>query len=359
MKMNSRKANLICILVAMIWGGGFIATDVGLQTFSPLTFLMIRFVGAGLIAWLPCLWMKKKEKLSWPLLWKGALSGSLLYVAFAFQTFGLVLTETGMNAFLTAVNVILVPYFAWMVFHTRPDKIIVAASVLCLAGIGCLSLSSGSFVFRFGDLLSLLCAVFFAAQIVALDLVKKENVLLLNAVQLSTAGLLSIPLALIQGGWPAVIPSQAWLSALYAICFATFLCYVLQTLAQKYTSPSAASVLLCTESLWANVFGFLFLHESKSWIMILGGAFDFCGYSAAGGKGFVFISETKADRPAGNGACRKLISCSVRENQMFGSDDAGYESRIVMVSSSLIKRALCGGVRKSGVLTVQVFFQAL
>ena len=49
----------------------------------------------------------------------------------------------------------------------------------------------------------------------------------------------------------------------------------LPTLAQKYTDASSASVLLCTESLFANIFGFVLLHETKSPIMILGGLLIF------------------------------------------------------------------------------------
>lgn len=279
--MPAKTANLLCILVAMIWGGGFIATDVALETFSPLTMLAIRFVGAGILAWIPVLIslsqnsQNSEKKLSRTVFLKGSLSGALLYIAFAFQTFGLDLTETGMNAFLTAVNVILVPYIAWLFLKKKPEKKTLAASLLCLAGIGCLSLTSAGIRFRFGDVLSLLCAVFFAAQIVALDGVKGEDPMIMNAVQLSTAAILSLPLAIFAGGWPEYISAGAIWSCLYSIVFATFVCYMLQTLAQKYTDPAAASVLLCTESLWANIFGWLFLHESKSFTMILGGLLIF------------------------------------------------------------------------------------
>lgn len=271
--VKAKYANLLCIIVAMIWGGGFLATDLALASFSPLTMLAIRFVGGALLGWIPVAWTRKKVSSS--ALKKGILSGALLYIAFAFQTFGLDLTETGMNAFLTAVNVILVPYIAWIWLKQRPKKVSLYASFLCLAGIGCLSLTASGIRFRFGDVLSLLCAVFFAAQIVALDGVKEEDPVVMNAIQLTTAAVLSLPLALFFGGWPEQISSASLWSCGYSIVFATFACYMMQTLAQKYTDPAAASVLLCTESLWANLFGWLFLHEAKSWTMILGGLLIF------------------------------------------------------------------------------------
>ena len=50
--MSRKNASAICILVAAIWGGGFIATDAALATFDPFTVLLIRFLGASLVCWI-------------------------------------------------------------------------------------------------------------------------------------------------------------------------------------------------------------------------------------------------------------------------------------------------------------------
>lgn len=92
---------------------------------------------------------------------------------------------------------------------------------------------------------------------------------------MSVAALLSIPFALSLETIPQNISMHAYMSCGYMIVVATFLAFQLQTLAQKYTDASSASVLLCTESLFANVFGFVLLHEAKSPIMILGGLLIF------------------------------------------------------------------------------------
>lgn len=110
--MSKQQANLVCLLVAAIWGGGFIATDAALQTFDPFTVLMIRFIGASIVSIIVCL--VSRAKISREALFRGSISGVLMYFAFAFQTFGLFLTNTGQNAFLTAVNVVLVPYIVWL-----------------------------------------------------------------------------------------------------------------------------------------------------------------------------------------------------------------------------------------------------
>lgn len=272
--MERKQASALCILVAAIWGGGFIATDAALSTFDPFTVLLIRFVGASLICWL--IVGVQKISITKSGVIKGSLSGLFLYLAFAFQTFGLDLTNTGQNAFLTAVNVVLVPYIAWVIFKKRPRFMQVFASLICLLGIGCLSLSKGTFSFSFGDTLSLICAFFFACHFISLEYsTRGQDVRLINAVQMSVAALVSIPGALLLESRPAHISMMAIGSCLYMILIATWLAFQLQTLAQKYVDSSTASVLLCTESLFANVFGFLLLHEEKTGIMILGGLLIF------------------------------------------------------------------------------------
>lgn len=272
--MSKQTANLICILVAAIWGGGFLATAGALETFDPFMVLMIRFLGAALVCWIVVIIQKKQINKSAIL--KGSVSGLFLYLAFAFQTFGLDMTNTGQNAFLTAVNVVLVPYIGWLLFKKKPLKIQVFASFVCLVGIGCLSLSNGSFNFSFGDCLSLTCALFFACHIVSLEFSTKGNdAMVINAIQMSVAAIISIPFALTLESFPAHVSTQAILSCLYMICIATWLAFQLQTTAQKYTDASSASLLLCTESLFANVFGYFLLHEQKTPVMILGGLLIF------------------------------------------------------------------------------------
>ena len=137
-----------------------------------------------------------------------------------------------------------------------------------------------------------MCAVFFACHIVSLEYAtENSNSIAINAVQMSVAALLSIPFALSIEKWPTHISLQAYMSCAYMILIATYLAFQLQTLAQKYTDASSASVLLCTESLFANVFGFLLLHESKTWIMILGGLLIFVSVILTEYSGQIILSK--------------------------------------------------------------------
>ena len=282
--MNKRTANLLCILIGIIWGGGFIATDAALDTFTPLQMLLVRFGGAALLAWIP-VWLHK-DRITKEALKTGTVSGIFLYAAFALQTFGITMTDPGMNAFLTSVNVVIVPFLAWAVWKQKPDGIVLLAALVCTLGIAFLSFSSGTFAFGWGDILSLGCSFFFAAQIVSLGRSESISIWILNAVQLSVAALLAIPFGL-PGQWPTAFSSSAVVSILYTIFLSTFLCYLLQTTAQKYTSCAAASILMGTESLWANVFSFLILHNVPSPAMITGGLLIFAAILLVEGRPYI------------------------------------------------------------------------
>lgn len=282
--MNKKTANLVCLLIGIIWGGGFIATDLALNTLSPTQMVLGRFAGAALLAWIP--FFIKREKISRAALKTGIVSGMFLYGGFAFQTLGISSTEPGMNAFLTSVNVVLVPYLAWIVWKQKPDGIVLAASLICTAGIGFLSLSTGVFRFRWGDLMSLACSFFFAAQIVSLGHSSHLSVWSVNAIQLTTAALCAAPLGL-AAPWPDSFPPQMFGAMAYTICLSTFLCYLMQTSSQKYTSCAAASILMGTESLWANVFSFLFLHQIPSIMMLTGGLLIFLAILLVEGRSWI------------------------------------------------------------------------
>ena len=158
--MKRSVANVLLVIVTVIWGGGFIATSAALDCFEPFYVLMIRFVGSALLSFLIA--FPRLKSVERKTLRKGAVAGVFLFLAFAFQTFGLQGTTASKNAFLTTTNVVFVPYISWMIFRRRPTQRQVMASLLCVIGIALLTLKGDALSFGTGDLYSLLCAVFFA-----------------------------------------------------------------------------------------------------------------------------------------------------------------------------------------------------
>lgn len=108
------------------------------------------------------------------------LLGTILYIAFALQTVGLQYTTPSKNAFLTAVNVIIVPIIAFAVYKRRIDGYEIIGSMMAIVGIGCLSLQ-GSMTMNIGDILSLACAVAFAFDIFFVQIFSYKKKMLLHS----------------------------------------------------------------------------------------------------------------------------------------------------------------------------------
>ena len=157
--MKKIYANMILVIVTVVWGGGFIATDGALDALSPFYIMMIRFVGAAVFPLLIC-W-KKLRNLDRTTIAHGIITGIFLFLAFAFQTFGLKYSTPSKNAFLTATNVVFVPYLLWLFLHRRPSRKELIASLLCIAGIALLTLKKDALMMGIGVVLSLICALFF------------------------------------------------------------------------------------------------------------------------------------------------------------------------------------------------------
>lgn len=272
--MRKSTANIMLVIVTIIWGGGFIATSTALDDLPPFTILMIRFLGAAILPTI--LSWKALRKPSVTIVLRGLFCGALLFLAFALQTYGLMYTTPSKNAFLTATNVILVPYLLWFVLKRRPTKKEMLASSLCVIGIALLTLKAGNAQINIGDILSFICAIFFAAHMIALEKsAPNVNVFAMTALQMISAGVLSAIFALSLEGIPKSIPASATMALGYSIICSTMLAYLLQTWAQKYTSANHASMILSMEALWASFFSYCFFQEEMTVSMLVGAGLIF------------------------------------------------------------------------------------
>ncbi|MDO5111924.1 MAG: DMT family transporter, partial [Clostridia bacterium] len=159
-------ANILLLLTGAIWGGGFVVMKNALDSIPVNWLLVFRFsIGAlGLSFSL----FNKKHRITKALVGHCALIGFLMYAAFAAQTYGLGMTTAGKNALITAIYVVLVPLFGWYVNKKRPPMRTLAAAFIMLIGIALLSWSGAGGV-NLGDVLTLLCGVFYALEIMAVD----------------------------------------------------------------------------------------------------------------------------------------------------------------------------------------------
>ncbi|MED3804307.1 DMT family transporter [Lysinibacillus xylanilyticus] len=266
--MKKYIADGMLLVTAIVWGSGFVITAIALEYLTAYQVMAGRFLLASII--LTVLFGYKLKKASKSVIWKGILLGSILYIAFALQTVGLQYTTPSKNAFLTAVNVIIVPLIAFAVYKRRIDGYEIIGSIIAIVGIGFLSLQ-GSLTMNIGDALSLACAVAFAFDIFCTNLfVQKEDAIALTIIQFITASFIGVLAVVGQGDIPTTIEKEAIYSIIYLAIFSTTLAYLFQNIANQYTSATKAAIILSTESFFGMVLSVIFLHEVLTSRMVVG-----------------------------------------------------------------------------------------
>lgn len=279
-------AKLSLLLATIIWGSSFIIMKDALDNITTFYLLAVRFTGAfvllGLIFWNKWKYVDKK------VIGAGFVMGTALIAAYAFQTFGLIETTPGKNAFLTAGYCILVPFLFWMLSGTRPDKFNVSAAILCIVGIGLVALDEQLSIGR-GDLLTLVCCIFYALHIVvSAQFTRTMDVMLLTIGQFFFAAMWSWMMALLFE--PALDVSamnmEIWMALAYLCVFATAGALGLQTFGLKYTSPSAGALILSLESVFGVIFSIMVGAEVVTLRLLIGFAVIFVA---------IVISETKLE----------------------------------------------------------------
>jgi len=287
---KSILAKLALLAATIIWGGSFVVVKNAIQTLPVYYILGMRSAIACVI--LAVVFWKRFRKMDRGYLWRGAVMGLILFLAYAFQTQGLISTTPGKNAFLTSIYCVLVPFFFWIFSKIRPDRYNVIAAILCVIGIGFVSLRgavlhSGGSVISTGDMLTLLCGVTYAFHIIAIALyASKRDVILLTVLQFVVFSLLSWSMTLLLEKMPTSISGSEWTALIYLGVFATAIALLLQSIGQKYTPASQAAIILSLEGVFGVVFSMLFYQEKMSLILFVGFAFIFIS---------VIISETKMD----------------------------------------------------------------
>lgn len=261
------------ILVTVIWGGGFVASDMALESMKPFQIMMVRFLLASVLMGVISRAQRKgEEKLKdrAGTIKAGVLMGVTLFMGFAFQIIGLQYTTPSKNAFLTALNVVIVPFIAFVILKKKIGANGIIGAVMSVLGVGLLSLN-GNFTVSLGDGLTLLCAVGFAFQIFfTSEFVKKYPASVLNMVQMFTAFVLSAISLVIFWENDFQVTTQGWLSVLYLGVVSTTICYLLQTACQKYIDETKAAIILSMESVFGTIFSIMILHEVVTVRMVIG-----------------------------------------------------------------------------------------
>lgn len=276
------------LLIGILWGMGFVTVKIGLNAGMNTFYLMwLRFLGSFVL--LSILFRKKIKKVSKDDLKAGVILGIIQYFGYVFQTYGAANTTVGKNAFFTAINVIIVPYIFWILNKKRPDIFSFSASIICLIGVGIMSLDSNlNFThLNKGDVMTIISAFFFALQVAYTGYFgRKVHPMNLVLLQMLVGGLLFAGTQFATSGLSEVIPlhGETLMAIIYAVVFSTAIPMLLQIYCQRLTTATRASILMSTESMFAPIFAFFVLGEIMTLRVALGAVFILFS---------VVVSETK------------------------------------------------------------------
>ena len=309
MKDRKMLGNALLILTAMIWGTAFVFQRTGMESIEPITFNAARMalaaVAVGAVSVVTAPAEKKRfageritgpgerisgsngevtgpgERITGPgeeqrraynrnTFIGGILCGTFLAAASIFQQMGIVYTTAGKAGFITAMYMLLVPVIGTVFFHKRNSWIVWLAVLIGVAGMYLLCMTEGFRLTR-GDTLVCICALLFSGHILCCDhFVQLGDPIRISAIQFAACTVLSAIAAVIleQPTWDKIV--SAAIPILYCGLISGGLGYTLQIIAQKFTDPTIASLLMSLESVFAVIAGALLLGERMSTRELMG-----------------------------------------------------------------------------------------
>ena len=262
--MSRWKAEGALAANTVVWGATFVLVKAALEDVSPLLFLALRFslaaaalaavFGGGL-----------RARFNWRAAGAGGLAGMFLFCGYALQTMGLRLTTAPKSAFLTGLTSVMVPLVGSLVYRIRPQASELIGVLVATAGLALMTLQSAIGAMSRGDLLTVLCAVAFAAHIVTLGhFAEQMSFEILSVFQIVTAAALALALF----GWVET-PHLEWRPAVVGAILitgllATALAFTIQAWAQQYTTSTRTALIYMLEPVVAWMTSYLIVGEGLS-----------------------------------------------------------------------------------------------
>ncbi|RBP99656.1 DMT family transporter [Bifidobacterium xylocopae] len=280
LRLNPWLARFMLLAAAAAWGAGYTFEKISLRQIEVQWIMGVRLVIAVAVM-TPLMWSKLKRAHLLDMLVPGLALGVTYWAAFILQMEGLRTIGPGRNSFLTATYCVLVPFLVWIVTRKRPAWRNFAAALLCVVGVGLISLSpddSARLVLSAGDLLTLAGAVFYGANIVlAGALAKKFDATILTYYELLVAGVLFVGGAFLTEPAPplSALHPQTFGAMAYLVLVSTLIAQNLQNAAFSQVPAAQGSLILCTESLFGMAVSVLALGEELTGAHLAGFAIIF------------------------------------------------------------------------------------
>jgi drug/metabolite transporter (DMT)-like permease len=278
-------SNTALLLVAIVWGIGFVPQRLAMEYFDPAAFNALRFIiGAGVL--IPVLLINKQVSsaifFSKTAVLLGLLLGGLIFAGALFQQISIQYTSLANVAFITGMYVIVVPVLGYFIgFSYR--LVVWFGGVLAIFGMYLMTMVGASADASFyGDMLAMVGAVFWALQLLVLaKLAGRSNQLVLAFYQFLFCAIFSLIFAL---GFeerllPMLLEAYLWpiVNGVLVVGFA----YTLQVVVMQHAEPFAAALIFSLEAVFGALAGYFVFAEQLGLAAMLGAAMMLLGCALA------------------------------------------------------------------------------
>lgn len=287
---TQKRANAVLAFVGASWGLNYICMKISMTEMDSAWMVAFRFTVAFIA--IALIFLKRLKNIDLEVIKAAVVVGFFDAGMFVTLIQGLKFTTVTNAGFLCATSVVIVPILHAILSRKLPESRVFICCLIAIAGIACMTLKESLSISVY-DLWCLACAFSYACWVLATSHYTQTcDGLQLGILQLGFTAVYLIVFALFVGNFSLPTSETGWGALLFMTLFCTAICYVLQTVAQKYTTPELASLMFCTEPVSSAIFGFILFGEMVGLQGYLGAALILLA---------VVLSTAKLKRDGGEG----------------------------------------------------------
>ena len=258
---HQRRADLMLLLATSFWGISNCLTAICLRDMQPLTLNAFRFLTAFVV--LGFVFRKNVFHASRETVKYSIVVGLSLVVVYTSVTYGVIYTSVSNAGFICALSVVTTPILEFIVYRKKPEKKFGVSMILCLIGLALMTLNE-TLKPAFGDIICLFAAVFYSVDLMVTEKAvanEKVDPLALGVCDLAVVGVVMLMLSVFLETPALPGTAKVWAAALFLGIVCSGVCLVIQSVYQKHTTASRASLIFTLEPVFSAIFAYFLLNE--------------------------------------------------------------------------------------------------
>ena len=258
---RQRKADMMLVLATGFWGISNCLIAICLRDMQPVTLNAFRFLSA--FAVLGAVFHKRVLRASRETWRYSVLVGLSLVAIYLGATYGVLYTSVSNAGFIGALSVVTTPILEFIVYHKKPEKKFGVSMILCLIGLALMTLNE-TLKPALGDVICLFAAIFYSVDLMVTEKAvanEKVDPLALGVCDLAVVGVVMLMLSVFLETPALPGTAKVWAAALFLGIVCSGVCLVIQSVYQKHTTASRASLIFTLEPVFSAIFAFFLLGE--------------------------------------------------------------------------------------------------